>query len=440
MPQQISSFFLSVLILLSILFLHPGCEEPEDIGKDLLPPQDNLGVNFTDTTTIHAFTQKEEPFKTGMRQRVLAGSYQDKVFGQTNASFYTQLRMPTTNLDFGSNPAVDSVVLSLAYDGFYGDTTQAMTFEVYELDDNLHSDTSYYSNDEAAVLTPPLGSKTINNISPTTPVIAGGDTMPAMLRIPVTNSLAQRFFNAGSSVFVNNESFLDYFKGIHVKVQENKNDGSILYFDPFSVHSALTIYYRSDNDTVSTHFHLGEHSAKFNRYEHDYTDPVAKPALRKQVIQEDTTPPIERLFLQSMAGVNVKIQFPHIEQWEKKNIALNKATLVVSPDPGDLTSDKYKKPERLGLVKINNNGEFELLTDFTVSPEIFDGNFNSNRNEYRFTITRHMQELLNGAPDNGLIMVNDKRALNAYRLMLMGPQAQNSALKLELIYTDLDNQ
>lgn len=142
-----------------------------------------------------------------------------------------------------------------------------------------------------------------------------------------------------------------------------------------------------------------------------------------------------------MAGVNVRIRFPYLDQWKDKNIALNKATLVVETDTTDYTSDKYKEPLRLGLVKVNEEGKLELLTDYVVSSEIFDGYFKSNKNEYRFVITRHMQELLNGdMKDYGLYLVSDQRSRNAYRVALMGPQAQQRKMRLEMIYTELDQK
>lgn len=433
MPQSFFKPFFFFAASVFLLVLH-ACEKPEDLGRDVLPSQDDLHAHFSDSLTVHAFSYDEDPIRTSMRQRILIGSYYDPVFGQIHSSLFTQLRMPSTNLDFGPSPEVDSVILSLSYTGFYGDTSQQAIFKVYELQESLSGDTAYYSDDQVAHSRTPLGQKQFYP-RPTTSVMSGGDTLPAMVRIPLNNHLAQRFFQAGSGVFVDNSTFLNFFKGIHVRAQTKPSDGAILYFNPFAAHSIMTIYYRSNGDTLQASFHMGEESVKFNRYTHDYS--TANIDVQEQVIQKDTLPPTSSLFIQSMGGISVRIRFPYLDQYRDKDIALNKATLVVKADPSDASSDTYKEPPRMGLVTLNDEGELELLTDYLVSAELFDGYYDNQRKEYRFTITRHIQERLNGEPDYGLVMVSDQRALNANRVALKGPQHPDRPMRLELIYTRL---
>lgn len=443
MPQRILKVIAIALTVLG-LAMNQACEEPDEIGKDLLPPQDNLNVDIDDSTTIHAFSVIDDSLKTSDPQIIMAGSYFDPIFGQTDASYYAQLRMPSTDLEFGTNAVADSIVLSIPYFSFYGDTTMPLTFEVYELSDDLDPDTNYYSNDVTNYFAQALGSKQFYP-KPQSMTVVGNDTLPPMIRIKIDISLAERFITqGGTSVFDDNESFLDYFKGIHVKAATNPGDGSILYFDPYSAYSNLTLYYQNDDDdSLKVSFYTNQLAAKYSKFDHDYSSGthMLATALQQQLIQKDTTAPVESVFLQSMAGVNVRIRFPYLDQWKDKNIALNKATLVVETDTTDYTSDKYKEPLRLGLVKVNEEGKLELLTDYVVSSEIFDGYFKSNKNEYRFVITRHMQELLNGdMKDYGLYLVSDQRSRNAYRVALMGPQAQQRKMRLEMIYTELDQK
>ncbi|MFO8087920.1 MAG: DUF4270 family protein, partial [Bacteroidales bacterium] len=185
---------------------------------------------------------------------------------------------------------------------------------------------------------------------------------------------------------------------------------------------------------------MWELNAKYSRYHHDYSTRKTSLAneLQQQVIDNDTLEPIESVFLQSMAGLNMQVKFPYLSQWRDKNIALNKATLVVKAHSDDLTANTYKEPLRLGLVKKNQEGSLELITDYVNSAEIFDGYFDSNKKEYKFVITQHIQEILNGAKDYGLVIVSDERSRNANRVALRGPQASVDAMKLELIYTELE--
>jgi hypothetical protein len=443
MPKKILSVF-AIALTMIVFALNQACEEPEEVGKDLLPPQDNLNVEFSDSTTVHAYSYQEDSVQTDERNLVLAGSYKDNIFGPTNASFFTQMRMASTNLSFGNNPVVDSVFLRLAYFGFYGDTTKPVTLEVHEVLDNMYLDSNYFSDRKLSYSPQILGSKDNFYPQPRTLDVIGDDTIAPVVRIPINNSLAQRFFNAqGTGVFEDNVEFTDFFKGIHVKAKTNLGDGSILYFDPFSAQTKLTIYYHNDSDTLETGFYMSDFAAKYNHFSHNYDarlNTILNNRLQKQLENKDFKTPKSSLFIQSMAGINIKIKFPYLRDWaENRNIALNKATLILETDTLHNTlSNKYKEPQRLGLTKLNDEGELELITDFIVSSDIFDGYYQSNRNEYRFTITRHIQEILNGEPDNGLVVIPDQRSINAYRAALVGPQANERQLRLELIYTELD--
>lgn len=443
MSKKILSVF-AVALTMIVFALNQACEEPEEVGKDLLPQQDHLNVEFSDTTTVFAYSYQEDSVQTDERNLVLAGSYKDNIFGQTDASFFSQLRMASTNLSFGNNPVVDSVFLRLAYFGFYGDTTKPVTLQVHEVQKNMYLDSSYFSDRVLPFSSQVLGSKNNFYPKPRTIDVIDGDTIPPVVRIPINKSLAQRFFNAqGTGVFEDNVEFTDFFKGIHVKAKTNPGYGSILYFDPFTSQTKMTIYYHNDSDTLETGFYMSDFAAKYNHFKHNYDqrlNTTLNDRLQKQLKNQDFNSPKSSLFVQSMAGINIKIKFPHLKDWvENKNIALNKATLVLETDTVHSTlNNTYKEPQRLGLTKLNDEGRLELITDFIVSSDIFDGYFKSKRNEYRFTITRHIQEILNGAPDNGLVVIPDQRSINAYRAALIGPQANERQLRLELIYTELD--
>ena len=68
------------------------------------------------------------------------------MFGESKASFSTQLLLSESAIDFGDNPVLVSAELSLTYAGFYGDSTQQMEIEVAKLDQSIYVDSAYYSN------------------------------------------------------------------------------------------------------------------------------------------------------------------------------------------------------------------------------------------------------------------------------------------------------
>ena len=123
------------LVFLSILIAVVACRKKENtLGKDLLNSNQYLNGITTDTFYLASSVLIEDSVITDNVSNVVLGQYKDPVFGDFNASFYTQLRITGTNPDFGNinEIVVDSMVLGLEYAGYYGDLS-AQTFEVFEV-------------------------------------------------------------------------------------------------------------------------------------------------------------------------------------------------------------------------------------------------------------------------------------------------------------------
>src|SRR5688572_8225489 len=103
-------------LLLVVTMIFSACSEPDAIGIDVQPKGDQPGVFYTDTISIEASTIREDTLRSdeGVAAFNLVGSYTDPVFGLSNASFYSQIRLPNnnTNFTFGTTPFLDSVVLT----------------------------------------------------------------------------------------------------------------------------------------------------------------------------------------------------------------------------------------------------------------------------------------------------------------------------------------
>ncbi len=108
-------------------------KEPDLIGLDLLPIEDNLNIDYTDTSTVVAYTLREDSLRTDELALNLLGSMSDPVFGTTTASIYTQYRLSKNNVTFGENAVADSMILTLTYKGVYGDSMASKTIRVTKL-------------------------------------------------------------------------------------------------------------------------------------------------------------------------------------------------------------------------------------------------------------------------------------------------------------------
>ena len=144
LSKVFKALFIGALAIFSI-----SCSKTtEQIGNGLLPSGDNIGAFSTDSVVMTCHSETIDSMTTKGMTTVLLGSMMDPVMGLTNANIYTQLHLSSTHQYFGSNPVIDSVVLQLCVNGYYGDTTTLQTVHVYELADSLSSTAQYHQFSE----------------------------------------------------------------------------------------------------------------------------------------------------------------------------------------------------------------------------------------------------------------------------------------------------
>ena len=123
-----------------------SCNRPEtEIGLGYAEA-DLLGLSQTDTLTLRCRTVREDSLQSNNLSTAVLGRMFHPDFGWHTAGFVTQFRLSAPDIDFGTNPLIDSIYLSLRYTGdSYGELSP-QTIEVYELEDSLRYDSTYYSN------------------------------------------------------------------------------------------------------------------------------------------------------------------------------------------------------------------------------------------------------------------------------------------------------
>src|SRR6185369_7945638 len=214
-------FFAAIIFGLSVVAFS-SCKDPDELGLEVLPNSDQVFVISTDTTTLLTVTTREDSLSSKGVSLQLLGSYTDPVFGRSDAGFYSQIRLgltPTLSHDtFALIP--DSLILSLAYAGYYGDTNTTQTLHVYRMDDGIQADSGYYTSKSFALYNPP--DDLANGFSfvpkPKTPFGDSTGTQPAQLRIPLSLALADSLlsFN-GRPQYADNPTWVQYFKGLYIK-------------------------------------------------------------------------------------------------------------------------------------------------------------------------------------------------------------------------------
>jgi hypothetical protein len=377
----------------------------------------------------------------------MLGYIYDPLFGKMQAGVYTQFRLSSFAVNFGNNVVVDSVVLSLAYAGYYGDTLNSFRLSVYELKENLSKNEMYYSKSSLSYDANSLTEVSNLYVTPTPTVKQDTLASSYYLRIRLDKSFAENKFisQSGSSIYTSDAAFLEYFKGLYIEADDMRGNGCMLSVNMTHSLSGLTVYYSNDQATnLKYTFNLNDSTAHFGVINHfDYIDATSN--LRDQ-INGNYTSAKEILYGQAGAGIKVALNFPYLkETFKDKKVVIHRALVVVSHQDDALPN--YLPPTALSMTYTNiATGGSYLLPDYYLGLEndYFGGKYNQTSKEYRFNNTQYIQNLVDGLGDNyQLSLLVNPSVTHLSRLMMYGthPISVNDydkRLQLKINYTIVD--
>lgn len=437
--------FYKTLIFSVLVVLFTACSKTtESVGNGLLSENDHIGAYYIDTLQLNCHSERIDSLFTTNLTTVLLGSLMDPVMGLTDANLFTQLHISSTNHHFGDNPIIDSVVLQLAYTGYYGDTTTTQTVHVYELLDTLSSHESYYQISEVLDKGFDLANGFQFQPRPKTiHMVVGNDTLSqSVLRIPLDNSFGEQLVTADSTIFSTPDAFKEYFHGLKICCESVGQNGAICYFNPTSnTTTKLQVYYRENAEAnpMRYDFYITSDDVYFNQYLHDYTQGSAE--FTQQVLQGDTLLGQTQLYLQAMGGVRAFISFPDLQAWVDdahgvgEHLIINEAKLII---PTAVTPDtSLLPPSSLALVSLKSTGSTALLPDYMEGTSYYGGNYSSANKNTTFRISEYLQSLILGNEDSkGVYLSIAGASFNAQRWVIAGPEAdQDQVLKCEIKYS-----
>jgi len=443
-----------------------SCNKESQLGLDVQPEGDLLNVLWSDTTTIYTRTVREDSLRTDetllLAGDVLLGKYNDPIFGYSSASFYTQIRIPASNPDFGTNAIADSTVLVLVYDNtyIYGDTSSIKTqnVNVYRMNAAISQSENYYSNSTV----PTIQADLANNksfkpaITSNDSVMVNGKKERAQLRIPMDVQFGQTIINnQNTGVLSSGNNFQNFLKGFYITT-ENTNglasgDGNIFKIKITDPKSRLCVYYHYTGKTIVTTANPVQQDsviwtqydmpmnnvARFSTFKHDYT--AASSTLASQLgsnpAEQNTT-----VFVQAMSGVKTKVTLPYLMNWiDSGAVAINKAELLIRVDTTLSQINKYATPTNLLLFQINDDGTNNvLMPDFGEGTTYFGGSYNTGIADYRFNVGRYIQQILTGIKkNNGFYIIAQNGGVTANRIAIGGGNSPDFQMKLKITYTKL---
>jgi hypothetical protein len=433
----------SAVFSLILLLAVSSCKEPEGIGLEVLPDGEEMEVAWIDTFTLEARTVKYDSVPTsGLNSGTyLVGDFGDPIFGRVRSELYSEFLLSSTGVDFGSGAVTDSIILNVAYAGAYGNTDKlngTMKFGVYLVDEDLdatgNNGTVYYSNSNVALSSFPLAEFEFRPDLYST-IDTGDNQLPPSMRVYLSNTFGDSIIN--SLNLASQEIFAEEFEGICIKpINENmaNGHGSILYFNMLSRYTQIELYYHNnDGDTAVFPFEFDNTHGIHTKFTHNFPKEV------HHAVNLGTEVGKDRLYIQSMAGLRMKVDMPHLRELNKLGyVAINKAELVLPLDESVVT--EYGFPNSLSVTGISEEGGSVFIIDQFEGSDYLGGVYDPVNKEYIFNVARHLQSIINNSDeiDYGLYIVNSGNAVNARRGVFNGPQHSTEPMKLRMTYTIIE--
>lgn len=450
-------------ILLMVIFggmLVYNCEpEPDSLGEQLFldgaangneVSYDLIAYNLVNNDSIRSDASK--------LTYATLGAFSEGQFGMQKAAYYTQVRLPVYDPDFGANAVVDSVVLvikpTVASDSLVTNTdenyvypdgavpakkvvntypakkfgrTKAnggnLTVAVNEVTDflNGYSDIAY-SNTTYAI-GQVLGSKVFNGYVNSVTITKDSDNSSLFssgvgFRIPLSASFFKTKIidKKGQPELKDVSTFIRYFRGLKISVTES--DGYLFQFSPSEVE--LVMYYKSVDTgaTTSTQkkyaFSVGNGNVQIGNYTYDRSNSALQNASQAGNIGNTTTGD-EKLFAQGMGGNSIGIKFPAKTIDSLKNLyQKNKAAIITAKIRmyTDRTAwdNKYQKPQDKGFTILQKDfKDGKETTNFTQDLLLLSATPNfaymraydleKNPAYYDFTVTQSLKDIVESGAD-----------------------------------------
>jgi hypothetical protein len=421
----------------SLILLTEACKKKEfPIGENSISGEELLASGAVDTFSLETYSILKDSTISSSTLFGMLGSYNDPDFGIFQSEIYTQLRLSGFDPYFGdlTSITVDSLVLALEYGGHYGNKG-TQTVEVYELNEDIYKDTTYYTFSEKTVKTN-FGSNGGDLVRPgyntldfdvNKETIVGSDTLKGnQLRIHLHPSIGKRLVvdaNSGAGNFSSNEAFLEYFKGLKIKVTNSSpapGDGGIFYFKLTDPDSKMILYYRDNGVPRTFDFLINSSCAYFNHVDITNTSEVTL-AIDDESYGNDA-------FYAQACGVRGAIRIPGLSNIPKTAV-IHKAVLELPVEYH--YSSPYTPGLGISISTVLEENSDDLYAVGTAS-------YSDISKSMKADIRAYVQSVVSGELENTHLVVSAGfHNTSADRIIFNGPGSSNKFKpKLYILYTE----
>lgn len=458
-----------MMVLGSIILYN--CEpDPDSLGEQLFldgaangteSSFDVVAYNISNNDTIRADANTFVNLfgsNAATSSTAVLGAFTENQFGMQKATYFTQLRLPSYDPDFGTNPTVDSVVMVIKptyavdsiktttnEDYVYPDGNVAakkvvntfpitkfgkaklnggkLTLKVNEVTEFMNGvNDAVYSNKKFAVNEANvLGSKEIFGDVNSVVITKDADNTeilrtPVGIRIPLSaDFFKQKIIDKkGQMELKDAANFIRHFRGLRVSVAES--DGYLFQFTPNDIE--LIMYYKNDkveNGTTTRpqskyNFALGSANVHTGYYEYSR----AGAAIQTYALGNSVTGDL-KLYAQGMGGNSIGVKFPAEtinglkELYQNKKAAIITAKIRIYTD--EKWSNKYPKPTVFTILQRDKDSSGKETTAFTTDYSVLGSastflpirvyDLDKNPAYYDFTVTQSLKDIVESGKDYG---------------------------------------
>ncbi|HKH60718.1 MAG TPA: DUF4270 family protein [Flavitalea sp.] len=417
-----------VIVALTLFFISSSsCTKIDttDLGNELIPAVDNVNtfetvLDIETNNLLFSSDTTEIPYNIDHAVGIIES---DPDFGRTDAALYFDVSPAAYKAyPFGKKDsivAIDSVVLSLAFKGLYGDSNSVQRFEVFEINPNesfRYSNTNDYqlNHPDFAVIPTALGARTVDFkvLNDSVHYINAKDTVRTTneLRIHLNTAFATRFINADTTTAYSNDSiFKKFFNGFAVKTSNSASPqkNGLAYLDLTDAKTKVTFYCRTkEGGTITA---LAPSFRYFNNNGTTTSTIGGQANLIKRTPANGYLANVtngnandQMLYLQSTPGSYVTLKIPGIDTLT--NRVIHRAEIVV--EKLIPVSETFTTPDLLFIDVINAKGDsaFTVPNDFVrTGNNTYDVNLIGGKlkdNKYTFNISRHLQNIVTNKKPN----------------------------------------
>jgi len=327
--MKLNTLLSKTLGSLMFIFLLVSCQDDfQEVGNGLVNAS-----NFTSESSELDVVAYNRPFFTGTGVQTnglsagALGVYQDTLFGNTTASYLTQVGLSAYNPSFNENPVIDTVIVDITYfstssvtadnvteytlDSVYGDNPIKLSgyrsnyFLSQTAPPDFTENAVYYSNDlqqfsgiegdkifEVNNLIP--SDEGIPNVSESASGVVDTTIVSPRMRLKLTNDDTKTFWQQalfdqeGSDALFNANSFANYFRGIYIKAESIDGSGNYFLFD--RANSGITIKYTSgpESDRSASSIRITFSGTSVIGYQNDFkTEIVDEVNTINEVVGDD---------------------------------------------------------------------------------------------------------------------------------------------------------